>query len=81
MVEATWLFILTDVDCLYTSNPRADPSAQKIHEVEDMRQLQVDVSTSGTQWGCGGMSTKLTAARLVTAAGCKMVGQMPQGGS
>jgi glutamate 5-kinase len=35
--------------------------------------VQVDTSTSGTQWGTGGMATKLTAARLATAAGCKMV--------
>jgi hypothetical protein len=34
---------------------------------------QVDTSTAGTQWGTGGMGTKLTAARIATAAGCKMV--------
>ena len=33
---------------------------------------QVDTSLSGTQWGTGGMATKLTAASLATAAGCKM---------
>lgn len=32
----------------------------------------MDTSTSGTQWGTGGMATKLTAARIATAAGCKM---------
>eukprot|EP00803_Ostreobium_quekettii_P002264 evm.model.scf_410.9 EVM.evm.TU.scf_410.9 scf_410:81010-83233(-) len=73
MVEASWLFLLTDVDCLYTANPRLHPDAQPIHEVPDIQQLQVDVG-SGTQWGSGGMATKLTAARLVTAAGSKLVG-------
>lgn len=34
--------------------------------------VQVDTSTPGTQWGTGGMATKLTAARLATAAGCHM---------
>lgn len=34
---------------------------------------QVDTSTSGTQWGTGGMATKLTAGRIATAAGCRMV--------
>ena len=34
---------------------------------------QVDTSTAGTQWGTGGMATKLTAARIATAAGCRMV--------
>ena len=34
--------------------------------------VQVDTSAPGTQWGTGGMVTKLTAARLATAAGCHM---------
>ena len=72
MVEASWLFLMTDVECLYTSNPRANPDAKPIHEVNDIRQLQVETG-SGTQWGCGGMATKLTAARLFTAAGGRMV--------
>lgn len=41
-----------------------------IYEVHDIEQLEVDVSSKGSQWGTGGMSTKLKAARLVTAAGC-----------
>lgn len=72
LVQADWLFLLTDVDCLYTANPHTDPNAEPIHEVHDMRELQVDTSTKGTQWGTGGMATKLTAARIATAAGCKM---------
>lgn len=35
--------------------------------------LQVDTRENGTQWGTGGMATKLTAARIATAAGCRMV--------
>ncbi len=34
---------------------------------------QVDTSTSGTHWGTGGMSTKLTAGCIATASGCRMV--------
>jgi glutamate 5-kinase len=34
--------------------------------------MQVDISQTGTQWGTGGMATKLTAARMATAAGCHM---------
>jgi len=73
LVQADWLFLLTDVDCLYTANPKDDPDAQPIYEVHDMTTLHVDVSTKGTQWGTGGMSTKLTAGRIATAAGCTMV--------
>eukprot|EP00210_Caulerpa_lentillifera_P001639 g1576.t2 len=70
MCEADWLVMCTDVDCLYTANPRDDPSAKAIHEVHDISTLDVDIGSLGTQWGTGGMGTKLTAAKLVTAAGC-----------
>ena len=39
-MQADWLFLLTDVDCLYTANPNVDPHAEPIHEVFDMRDLQ-----------------------------------------
>eukprot|EP00887_Chlorella_sp_A99_P002020 scaffold18.g2020.t1 len=73
VVAANWLFLLTDVPNLYTSNPNTDPNAQPIYEVPDLSRLHVDTSTRGTQWGTGGMATKLTAARIATAAGCRMV--------
>ena len=38
-----------------------------------MVKLQADTSTQGTQWGTGGMATKLTAARIAVAAGTTMV--------
>ena len=72
LVQAKWLFLLTDVDALYTSNPNTDPNAKPIHEVEDIWNLAVDTSTKGTQWGTGGMATKLTAARIAVASGCNM---------
>jgi glutamate 5-kinase len=50
-----------------------DPTATPIHEVEDISSLTADTSTTGTQWGTGGMVTKLTAARIATAAGCWLV--------
>eukprot|EP01025_Chloroclados_australasicus_P041138 TRINITY_DN4341_c0_g1_i1.p1 TRINITY_DN4341_c0_g1~~TRINITY_DN4341_c0_g1_i1.p1 ORF type:complete len:410 (+),score=46.70 TRINITY_DN4341_c0_g1_i1:161-1390(+) len=73
LIGADWLFLLTDVDCLYTSNPNTNPDAQPIHEVRDVADLQVDTSTKGTQWGSGGMVTKITAARMACAAGCRTV--------
>ncbi|BDA41832.1 Glutamate 5-kinase at N-terminal half [Coccomyxa sp. Obi] len=73
LVRADWLFLLTDVPSLFTANPSTDPTAEPIHEVHDIAALQVDTSVPGTQWGTGGMATKLTAARLATAAGCHMV--------
>jgi len=35
--------------------------------------MQVDTDARGTEWGTGGMSTKLTAARIATACGCHTV--------
>lgn len=70
LIAADYLFLLTDVDALYTANPKTDPDAKAIRIVENLEDLDVDTSTSGTQWGTGGMFTKLTAARIASAAGC-----------
>lgn len=62
---------------MHTSLPHTlgqkDPDAKPIHEVDDLASLVVDTNTSGTQWGTGGMATKLTAARIATAGGCTTV--------
>ncbi len=41
LVGANWLFLLTDVDNLYTSNPASNPDAKPIFEVHDIMALQV----------------------------------------
>lgn len=60
---------MTDVDCLYTANPRSHPDAQPIEVVSDISALSADVSTVGSSLGTGGMSTKIVAAKLATSAG------------
>jgi glutamate 5-kinase len=42
MVHADMLFLMTDVDCLYDSNPRTNPDAQPIEVVEDIAQIVAD---------------------------------------
>ncbi|KAL5612757.1 uncharacterized protein BROUX77_002913 [Berkeleyomyces rouxiae] len=69
MVHADMLFLMTDVDCLYDSNPRTNPNAKPIEVVRDISELTADVSQAGSSLGTGGMSTKITAARLATSAG------------
>lgn len=69
MVNADYLFLMTDVDCLYDKNPRKFPDAQPILVVEDIDALQADVSSAGSALGTGGMATKIVAARLATSAG------------
>ncbi|KAK7207446.1 Aspartate/glutamate/uridylate kinase [Myxozyma melibiosi] len=69
MANADYLFLMTDVDGLYTENPRLNPAAEPIEVVSDISQLNVDVSTAGSSVGTGGMVTKLIAAELATSAG------------
>lgn len=73
MLQADYLFLMTDVDCLYDKNPRTHPDAQAIEVVEDVSSLEADVSTAGSSLGTGGMSTKIVAARLATSAGVTTV--------
>ncbi|KAI2637450.1 glutamate 5-kinase [Xylaria nigripes] len=69
MVHADFLFLMTDVDCLYDKNPRTHPDARPIEVVEDIGAIQADVSSAGSSLGTGGMGTKIVAARLATSAG------------
>lgn len=73
MIQADYLFLMTDVDCLYDKNPRTYPDANPIEVVEDVATLEADVSSAGSSLGTGGMSTKLVAARLATSAGVTTV--------
>jgi glutamate 5-kinase len=75
VIEADWLFLLTDVDRLYSADPRLFPDAKPIISVNlaEFDQLQVEAGASGSQWGTGGMMTKLTAARIATSAGVRTV--------
>ncbi|GAQ06925.1 probable glutamate 5-kinase [Aspergillus lentulus] len=73
MVKADYLFLMTDVDCLYTSNPRHNPDAKPIEVVSDISSLEADVSSAGSSLGTGGMGTKIVAARLATSAGVTTV--------
>jgi len=71
MIRADYLFLLTDVDGLYTSNPRKDPSAKQIEVVTSIPAIRSQVSTATLEYslGTGGMETKLIAAEIATGAG------------
>ena len=73
MVQADYLFLMTDVDCLYDKNPRTHSDARPIEKIEDISSLVADVSSAGSSLGTGGMSTKIVAARLATSAGVTTV--------
>jgi len=73
-VEADELILLTDVDRLYSGDPRQDASAEPIEEVRDLEELArlSHVAAGGGQWGTGGMTTKLAAARIATSSGIRV---------
>lgn len=74
MVDADLLLILTDIDGLYTADPRVDPSATLIRRVEQVDdRIEALAGRTLRPWARGGMPTKLEAARLVTTSGIPMI--------
>ena len=73
-IGAGELVLLTDVDRLYSADPRTDSQAVPIVEVSDPSDLVrlQESAGGGGQWGTGGMTTKLTAARIATASGIRV---------
>lgn len=63
---------LVDCDTSMTAEKDSKYCSVGVQVVDNIATLQVDTSTAGSQWGTGGMSTKLTAARIACAAGCHM---------
>jgi glutamate 5-kinase len=74
MIEADVLVLLSDIDGLYTANPREDPHARFIAEVPAITsEIEAMAGRAGSDMGSGGMATKIMAARLAMDAGTHMV--------
>lgn len=74
MVSADCLILLSDVDGLYTGDPRTDSDARHIPEVTKLTKEHWDMAGGpGSTYGSGGMRTKLEAARIAMDAGCRML--------
>ena len=73
-VGAQELVLLTDVDRLYSGDPRSDPDAQPIEDVWNLAELEHygKGAGGGGRWGTGGMGTKITAARIATTSGVRV---------
>jgi glutamate 5-kinase len=73
-VQADELVLLTDIDSLYSGDPRSDADARPIATVNNLAELEAlsGVAKGGGRWGTGGMTTKLTAARIATASGIQV---------
>ena len=73
-VDADLLIILSDIDGLYTANPRENKDAKLLHTVESITpEIESMVGGAGSALGTGGMVTKLKAAKIVTNKGIDMV--------
>ena len=73
MIGADLLVLLSDIDGLYTADPRRNPKARHIARVTEISE-EVDAMGGGSNAdagvGTGGMATKLVAAKIAAAAGC-----------
>lgn len=73
-VNADILVLFSDIEGLYTADPRIDPDAQLIPSVTEITpEIEALAGGAGTERGTGGMVTKINAAKAVTAEGCDMI--------
>ena len=73
-IRADLLVLMSDIEGLYTADPRQDPDAQLIPLVEEITpDILALAGGSGSELGTGGMVTKLRAAKMCMDAGCDMI--------
>ncbi len=74
MISADALVLLSDIDGLYTADPRRDPGATLVPEVHEITpEIEAMAGTAQPGYASGGMVTKLAAAKIAMLAGCRMV--------
>ena len=73
MVQADQLVLLSDIDGLYTADPKRDPAARHLPVVDALTpEIEAMGGDPPPGYSSGGMRTKLVAARIATQAGCAM---------
>lgn len=75
LVEADALLLLSDIDGLYTDDPRQNPDAEYIEVVQELTDdlMNMGKASTGSSAGTGGMNTKLQAAKIASSMGIDMV--------
>jgi glutamate 5-kinase len=74
LVSADLLVLLTNLDGLYSADPRIDPEAELVSEIDDFDALQaLEIGLTTSPLGSGGMRSKVVAADMATAAGIATV--------
>lgn len=70
-IDADLLVLLTDIDGLYSGNPKTDPNAEKISEIAELTDEIFNYAKgAGSTFSTGGMKTKLLAAQIAQKGGC-----------
>lgn len=82
LIRADLLILLSDIDGLYTADPKKDPTATRIDCVDAITpEVMALAGGAGSALGSGGMATKLRAAKIAMEAGVDMVitnGERPE---
>jgi len=74
ITNADTLILLSDVDGLYTKNPKVFKDSKLIKKVNDLKKDLKKINIKGiNEYGSGGMPTKIEAAKICQLAGCNMV--------
>ena len=75
LTKADLLILLTDIDGLYTDDPRTNSNAEFIEVVEKVtpEHMQMGKKSTGSNVGTGGMNTKMIAAHIATNSGADMI--------
>ena len=75
MVGADLLILLSDIDGLYTDDPRKNPDARFIEQVDELTDelMEMGKATTGSNVGTGGMNTKMIPARIAPSSGVDML--------
>ena len=74
ITNADTLILLSDVDGLFTKNPKIFKNAKLIKKVNDLSKDIKNINIKGiTEFGSGGMNTKIEAAKICNLAGCNMI--------
>tara|TARA_Y100000816_G_scaffold291189_1_gene281791 strand:+ start:593 stop:1699 length:1107 start_codon:yes stop_codon:yes gene_type:complete len=74
ITNADTLILLSDVDGLFTKNPKIYNNAKLIKEVKNFNKDLKNINIKGmTKFGKGGMNTKIEAAKICNLAGCNMI--------
>jgi glutamate 5-kinase len=75
LIKADLLILLSDIDGLFTADPKVDPEAKLVDYVEEIDEELESMAGNepGSDVGTGGMATKIRAAKIASKAGAEMI--------